>query len=292
MKYELRESVRVSKLCQELGLELLGNDTSISAVASLDTVSANTLTFSKSSSDLASLEGIFCVNPTENLEPSVKHSFILCDNPRMTFIKALAWLEDTIGFDQYNEEADISDSATIGEGVVIEKGSKVGKNVFIEPNVTIHRGTIIGDNSVIRSNSSIGSSGFGFERDLSGFPVRFPHLGRVVIGNNVEIGSCTTIAKGTLGDTIIEDNVKLDNLVHIAHNAVVKNGAFVIAGAEISGGVIVGENSWIAPNACTHQKIRIGKNSIVGLGAVVTKDVGANIVVAGNPAKKLKNLKG
>ena len=113
MKYELRESVRVSQLCEELGLALLGNDTSISAVASLDTVSANTLTFSKSSSNLASLEGIFCVNSAENLEPSVKHSFILCDNPRMTFIRALAWLEDTIGFDQYNEEADIPGSLYI-----------------------------------------------------------------------------------------------------------------------------------------------------------------------------------
>lgn len=290
MKYGLRKCVTASQLCEELGLELSGNDTSISAVSSLDSVAPNTLTFCKNINDLSSIEGVFCVNSTDKVEPSARSSFIFCDNPRMTFIRALVWLERNIGFDQYTESSDISDSAIIGEGVVIETGCKIGENVIIEPNVTIHKGTIIGDSSVIRSNASIGSSGFGFERDSSGLPIRFPHLGRVVIGSNVEVGSCTTIAKGTLGDTVIEDNAKIDNLVHIAHNATIKNGAFVIAGAEISGGVIVGENSWIAPNACTHQKIKIGRNSIVGLGAVVTKNVAENIVVAGNPAKKLKDL--
>lgn len=291
MKYELKESVKLSKICQLMSLDYAGGDTEISAVSSLDAVDKNTLSFSNAHIDVQAYEGILCVKHFEDALASKRDFLIMNDNPRLTFIKILSWLQRSIGFDQYNETSEISPSAMIGPGVVIESGCKIGDDVIIEPNVTIHKGTIIGDNSLIRSNASIGSSGFGFERESSGSPIRFPHLGRVVIGQNVEVGSCTTVANGTLGDTVIEDNAKLDNLVHIAHNALIKNGAFVTAGAEISGGVVVGENSWIAPNSCTHQKIKIGKNSLVGLGAVVTKDVAENIVVAGNPAKKLRDLK-
>lgn len=93
-----------------------------------------------------------------------------------------------------------------------------------------------------------------------------------------------------MSDTIIHDNVKIDNLVHIAHNVTVHSGAFIIACSEISGSVEVGKNSWIAPNACINQKLKIGAESLVGLGAVVTKDVDSRVIVAGNPAKKIRDL--
>jgi UDP-3-O-[3-hydroxymyristoyl] glucosamine N-acyltransferase len=148
-------------------------------------------------------------------------------------------------------------------------------------------GTHIGKNCLVRANSTIGSDGFGYERKENGDPVKFIHLGGVIIGNNVEVGSCTCIAKGTLGKTIIEDNVKIDNLVHIAHNCVIRKGAFVIATSILCGGVEIGSNAWIAPNATITQKAKVGENSIVGLGAVVTKSVDANTTVAGNPARIL-----
>ena len=85
--------------------------------------------------------------------------------------------------------------------------------------------------------------------------------------------------------------MKIDNLVHVAHNCLIKDGAFIIACAELSGGVVVGKNAWIAPNSCTHQKVTIGESSLVGLGAVVTKDVPDKCVYAGNPAKKIRSIK-
>jgi UDP-3-O-[3-hydroxymyristoyl] glucosamine N-acyltransferase len=121
-----------------------------------------------------------------------------------------------------------------------------------------------------------------------GTPVKFIHLGGVVIGDNVEIGSCTCIAKGTLSNTIIEDDVKIDNLVHVAHNCIIRKGAFIIASSVLCGGVDVGENTWVAPNATVTQKAHLGKNSLVGLGAVVTKNVDPDCIVAGNPAKVLR----
>jgi len=81
--------------------------------------------------------------------------------------------------------------------------------------------------------------------------------------------------------------VKIDNLVHIAHNCLIKEGALVVACSEISGGVIIGKNSWIAPNACIKEKVVIGDYSVIGLGAVVIRDVPSRSTVAGNPARLL-----
>lgn len=211
---------------------------------------------------------------------------IFSESPRTHFVQVLAWLNENIGFDLYSEDSIIDPTAVIGANVVIESGCRIGKNVVIEPNVVIHKGTIIGDNSRIRSCTSIGSDGFGFER-IGDDIVRFPHLGRVQIGQNVEVGACVAIARGTLSDTIIHDQVKIDNLVHIAHNVIIHDGAFVIACAEVSGSVEIGKNAWIAPNACINQKLKIGDSALVGLGAVVTKNVENDSIVAGNPAKKL-----
>ena len=215
---------------------------------------------------------------------------IITSGPRLDFIRALEFIDKTVGFQKSQIPPIIHETVTISEGVVIENGVTIGEGSYIEPNVTIHENTKIGRNCLIRSNSSIGSSGFGFERTAEGIPIKFIHLGGVSIGDNVEIGSCTCIAKGTMSDTIIESNVKIDNLVHIAHNCKIKEGSFVIACAEVSGGVEVGKNSWVAPNSSINQKLVIGENSIVGLGAVVTKNIPDNTVFAGNPAKKLRDL--
>ena len=213
--------------------------------------------------------------------------YLISDNPRLDFIHILSFLESSVGFSTYEFPSEIHPTVKLGHNVVIEDGCYIAEDVIIEHNVVIHSGTRIGKRSRIRSCSSIGGDGFGFERLKNGEPLRFPHLGAVIIGNDVEVGSCTTLARGTLSDTIIEDFVKIDNLVHIAHNCLIKKGAFIIACAEISGGVTIGENAWIAPNSCTNQKISVGDNSMVGLGAVVTKNVASDVTVAGNPARLL-----
>lgn len=285
MGYKLNKPVSIRKIFVELGLDWPNDDDYI-----IDTVS------SLSNYQKGSLA--FCNKPTSVPPDAVlitdqelnTPNTIYNPKPRTTFVRALDWLEKNIGFDIYNSDAYIHPTASIGENVVIESGCTIADNVVIEPNVVIHKGTTIGSNSRIRSCSSIGSDGFGFERLNENEILRFPHLGRVVIGENVEVGSCTTISRGTLSDTIIHDNVKIDNLVHIAHNVEIQTGAFIIATSEISGSVKVGKNAWIAPNACVNQKVKIGDGAIVGLGSVVIRDVESNTVVAGNPAKLLKRL--
>ena len=136
----------------------------------------------------------------------------------------------------------------------------------------------------------IGEEGFGFEFEEDGTPIRIPHLGGVEIGDYVEVGNFTAIARGTLKNTVIHSHVKIDNLVHIAHNCIIGSKTMVIACAEVSGSSVVGEGCWLGVGCSTMQKIRIGHNSLVGVGSVVLKDVEAGSVVAGNPAKVVRQI--
>lgn len=285
MGFKLKKAISLKQIFGELDINWTSDkDYIIDEVSSIDQYVQGSLSFCNKNTEVP-LDAIIITDQDINSQNSIENA-----SPRTTFIKVLDWLYTNIGFDLYENESEVDPTASIGQNVVIETGCIIGKNVIIEPNVVIHKGTIIGDNSRIRSCASIGSDGFGFERLNDDEILRFPHLGRVVVGKNVEIGSCTAIARGTLSDTVIHDNVKIDNLVHIAHNVTIHKGAFVIAGAEVSGSVEIGKNAWIAPNACINQKLKIGEASLVGLGAVVTKNVEARTVVAGNPAKKIRML--
>ena len=176
---------------------------------------------------------------------------------------------------------------SIGEHVVIEVSCVIGDDVTIGHNTVIKKRTIIGNNVEMGANNVIGGVGFGYEKDENGDYVIIPHVGNVVIESGVEIGNCTCVDRGVLGSTILKENCKIDNLVHIAHGVVVGRNALVIALAIVAGSVEIGENAWIAPSSSILQKVKIGKNSIIGMGAVVLKDVGENETWVGNPAKRL-----
>ncbi len=291
MGYKLNRPVTLAELSSELGLLCEGADIVITGISPFDSHQTGDLTFCKEINKVNPGVLVVASEASDFADYLTKSALVRSQNPRLDFIKILVFLDRNVGISTFNWPAQIHPSVVIGKNVVIEDGSVVGEGSVIEHNVVIHKGTRIGKNTRIRSCSSIGGDGFGFDRDSDKTPIRFPHLGGVVIGDNVEVGACTTIARGALSDTIIENDVKIDNLVHIAHNCVIKKGAFIIACAEISGGVTVGENAWIAPNSCTHQKISIGANALIGLGAVVTKNVPDSTVFAGNPAKMIKDLK-
>jgi UDP-3-O-[3-hydroxymyristoyl] glucosamine N-acyltransferase len=209
----------------------------------------------------------------------------MSESARLDFARALAYLESCAGFVWSTTEPQIHPTVTIGRHVVIGNGVVVGEGSVIAHHVVIGSEVQIGRHCVIKSGAIIGEEGFGFERDFQGEAVRLPHIGNVVIGNRVEIGSLTTVCRGTLSDTVIEDGTKIDDHVHIAHNVNIGRHAFVIACAEVSGGVKIGERAWIAPNASIRNQISVGNDAVVGLGGVVVKHVEAGTIVVGNPAK-------
>ncbi len=227
-------------------------------------------------------------------------SFIFSDNPKADL---LLFCKKFLGFDQKIEKTEIHSSASIAESAVLGKniivstnvviGDKVeiGDNCQIGSNTVIESNTILGDNVEIGSNSVIGGVGFGYAQDeLTKQYVRFPHYGRVIIHNNVSIGNNTCIDRGSLSDTIMHDGVKIDNLVHIAHNVKIGKNTLIIANAMIAGSVIIGENCWIAPSSCIRNGITIGDNVTVGLASTVTKNIGSSQTVMGSPAVSIEDF--
>lgn len=189
------------------------------------------------------------------------------------------------------ETAVIATTAVLGENVsvghfaVIEDGVEIGDGSVIDAHVVLKTGVRIGRNTRIGSHTSIGGPGFGFEMDDDGVPVRIGHMGGVEIGDSVEIGHQVSIAQGTIEPTRISGHVKIDDCVFIAHNVEIGEASYVIAGAEISGGVTIGRRVWISPEVTVINKVCIGDDALVGIGAVVIRDVEENTVVAGVPAK-------
>jgi UDP-3-O-[3-hydroxymyristoyl] glucosamine N-acyltransferase len=189
---------------------------------------------------------------------------------------------------QKKNQKSFDKSIVFGPDVYIGNNVTIGENSLIYPGVRILDDSVIGSNVVIKSNAVVGGSGFGYAI-RSGFPpLRIPHLGNVIIGDGVEIGSNTAIDRATFGSTVVEDFVKIDNGVHIAHNCRVGKRTLVIAHAELSGSVIIGHDSWIAPNASIKESVKIGNNVIVGIGSVVLKDLPDNAVAFGVPAKIIR----
>lgn len=181
--------------------------------------------------------------------------------------------------------AEIGELAYIGANVSIG-ACVIGNNVMIYPNVVINDNVQIGNNVIIKAGAIIGFDGFGYERDELNNLIKFPQLGSLIIEDNVEIGSNTCIDKGSLSDTIIGFNTKINNLCHIAHNVVIGKNVVIAAQVNISGSTTIGDDVWIAPNASLRGQQKIGKNTTIGMGAVVTKDVPDGETWFGNPAKK------
>jgi UDP-3-O-[3-hydroxymyristoyl] glucosamine N-acyltransferase len=284
----LKNAVSVGRLAAELGLEFIGDcDALIQRVDAADSCTGSSLSFAKNAtwSALAGKSAILLTSAENVVER--EGPTLLSHQPRLDFARALGLLESWAGFVWSDAEPVIHPTARIGRNVVIGRGVHIGAGTVIYHNAVIGDEVVIGQRCVIKSCAVLGEEGFGFERDAKGKAVRLPHIGTVVIGDEVEVGSLTTICRGTLGDTILRNGCKIDDHVHIAHNVDVGEDAFVIACAEVSGGVKIGPRAWIAPNASVLNQLTIGADAVVGLGGVVVKSVSDGAVVVGNPAKQL-----
>lgn len=286
----ISKAVSANDVARHLGLPTLTSDVDITSIAAVDEAAEGALSFAKSGpwAQKAPVGAVVIVSPDH--AALVKGHALVSPTPRLDFARALAYIEETAGYVWSQAEPEIHPTARVGQNVVLGKGVVVGAGTRILHNVVIQDEVIIGARSIIKSCAVVGEDGFGFERDADGKAVRLPHLGRVIIEDDVEIGSLTTVCRGTLGDTLIRRGAKIDDHVHIAHNVEVGEDAFVIACAEISGGVHIGAQAWVAPNASVLNQLKIGEQAIVGLGAVVVRNVDDKSIVAGNPAKHIRHV--
>jgi UDP-3-O-[3-hydroxymyristoyl] glucosamine N-acyltransferase len=232
-----------------------------------------------------------------NIDPSdisEKCNYLISSNPRHAFQLVLTHyfapkVEYTVAKSaKIHPTAKLSSDIFIGENVVIESGVEIASNTIIGHNTVIHSNTKIHQYVTIGNNCVIGGVGFGYEKDENGQYVLLPHIGNVVLEEHVEIGNCTTIDRAVMGSTRLSKNVKVDNLVHIAHGVQIGENSLIIANAMIGGSTIIGENVWIAPSSSLINKIEVGNNVVVGMGAVVLKSAPDSSVIIGNPGKPLE----
>ena len=177
----------------------------------------------------------------------------------------------------------IGENSVIGDGVIISEGTEVGSNCTIQYSV-------IGKNCIIYPGARIGMTGFGFNYDKNGV-YKFPHRGRVIIKNNVEIGANSTIDRGSLGDTIINDFVMVDNLVHIAHNVKIGKGSIICGQSGIAGSTNIGDNVVIAAQVGISGHLNIKSNTILSARSGVTKDIKNAELMGGFPAIPIKEFR-
>lgn len=190
----------------------------------------------------------------------------------------------------------IGPGVIVGEGTqifpncVILNGTKIGTDCILYPSVTIRENCVIGDRVIIHNGVVIGSDGFGFAFHEERYH-KIPQVGRVIIEDDVEIGANTTIDRATIGETIIKKGVKLDNLVHIAHNCVIGENTAIAAQTGVSGSTTIGKNVVMAGQVGTVGHITIGDRVQIGAQSGVSKSIPDGEVYFGYPARPIMKSK-
>jgi UDP-3-O-[3-hydroxymyristoyl] glucosamine N-acyltransferase len=209
-----------------------------------------------------------------------------------SFIAADARIASSAAVGAYTtigEGALIGERSSIGPNCSIGAGVRIGDDCLLHPNVTIYDHVTIGNRTVLHSGCVLGADGFGFVRAGDSYQ-KFPQIGRVEIGDDVEIGANTCIDRAALGATSIGNGSKLDNLIHIGHNCSIGRNVVIAAQTGLSGGVVVEDDVVIGGQVGIGDKARIESGAVLGsgCGVLTSKIVRKGQVVWGTPARPLK----
>tara|TARA_Y100001968_G_scaffold226031_1_gene208827 strand:+ start:647 stop:1717 length:1071 start_codon:yes stop_codon:yes gene_type:complete len=295
------------------------NNPSILTAASLEKAKENEITFldnnsqlklrnqikdTKASALLLPANDNNIINLTENL----KVDWILLKDPKIAFAETLEFL-----YPAEKEKEGIHKTAVIGENVRIGNGVSIGAHVYIGDNTEIGAGTIVhagvvvyrkvkignrniihsnsvihsgsrlGDECVINANAVIGGEGFGFISTSNGWK-KMPQVGIVILKNKVEIGSGSTIDRPSVGETIIGEDTKIDNLVQIGHGVMTGKGCAIAAQVGIAGGAQIGDAVILAGQVGVSNRVKVGDGVIASSKSGIVRDIEAGNVVSGFPA--------
>lgn len=239
-------------------------------------------------------------------------AFIVCRDPHFALLELLNYIvkikseETTTSIHNtavVDKTAKIGDKAVINANCYIGKNCVIGNNVILHPNVVLYDNVEVGSNSIINSNvvcyddtvigknciihsgAVIGADGFGFYENKDGSYKKIPQLGNVHIGDNVEIGANAAIDRALLDSTIISDGVKIDNLVHIAHNCTIGKNSAMAAQVGIAGSTKIGERNRFAGQVGISGHIEIGDDVFIAAQSGVSKSIKESGMYFGSPAK-------
>lgn len=300
--------MKLSYIAECIGGQLIGIDQDVYSLRSLDVASTSDLTIllDKKYLDKArTTKAIAIVSDTDELSVA---SIIKVNKPRAVFPKlvALFYVKDTrlgvskmadisvsasIGKDVYidsfvkiDDGANIADGARIYSGTHIGKDAVIGSNSVVFSNVSIYHSVTVGNNCIIHSGAVLGADGFGFEKNQFKEWDKVAQIGKVIIGDDVEIGANTCVDRGCLQDTIIMNGVKLDNLIQIAHNCFIGKHSLLSSVCAIAGSTIIGDYNLFAGDVGTAGHVKTGNDVTAMARAGITKDVPDGLVVRGFPA--------
>tara|TARA_B100001564_G_scaffold309794_1_gene281076 strand:+ start:581 stop:1576 length:996 start_codon:yes stop_codon:yes gene_type:complete len=290
--------------------EFSGNgDFFVSEVSSIESASETSVVFlsNKKYLELLKKTKSKVVITTRELSKFCKHNIIITKDPYALFAKISNLLNAKLDFEYNIHSSVISNTKNlnrlihIGANVVLGKGIEIGNKSFIgcncsigdnvkiaagayiHPNVTIYNNVIIGENIIIHSGTVIGSDGFGYAYEDNSW-IKIPQIGGVVIGDNVEIGSNTSIDRGTLDNTIIGNGVKIDNQIQIAHNVEIGENTAIAGCVGIAGSAKIGKNCTIGGGAGIQGHIEICDNTqITGMTKVSASIKKAGVYSSGTP---------
>ena len=292
-------SITLKEIVHSLGGELVGEDVLIDRVASIANAQAGNITFivdAKYRDELKKTQASAVILSEENCAYT-DLPYILTKNPYAYFAKLLTLLNPKVPPTQkvhsnavVENSAVIPSTCSIGPNVVIGKNVKLGEHVVIgancylgdnvsvaantelQANVTVYHDCVIGQNCTIAAGVVIGADGFGYANQ-NGEWVKIPQVGRVVIKDNVEIGANTSIDRGALDDTVIEQGVKLDNLIQIGHNCLIGEHTVIAGCVGIAGSARLGKRCKIGGAAMILGHLEIADDITVSPGSMITRSL-------------------
>ena len=296
----MAKTITSGDLVKKLGGELIGDSNIlINSVASLESAHKNSISFFNNprySDLLRTTKAAVVIVNRESLSFRSGVSIVI-DNPYLYFAKVSQLLNPSkslkkevhksaiihpsckLGLDIYigpnvviDENVSIDDGVVIHAGSMIEADSVIGKASVIHPHVVIKANTVIGKNCTLYAGCVIGSDGFGYAKDDNKW-IAIPQTGRVILGDNVDIGSNSTIDRGTLDDTIISSGVKIDNLVQIGHNCMIGENTIIAGCVGIAGSAKIGKNCAIGGAAMILGHLSITDNVTISPGSMITRSI-------------------
>jgi UDP-3-O-[3-hydroxymyristoyl] glucosamine N-acyltransferase LpxD len=282
--HNLARPIVSTELAAALMLSHLGPALDIVAVTSSDGAGAGRLSFGAPHS--ANGEGCIWITGAET-RPAEGSAAIVSSRIRLDFIRALHHLRAS-GHWPISEPGSISANARIHPTAVVHEGASIGAFCEIGPGTVVHAAVTLGERVIVGAGTVLGHDGFGYERQADDTPLHFPHLGRLIIEDDVAIGNLCSISRGTLDDTRIGHHTRIDDQVYVAHNVTIDENVLVMSGVRLNGRVHVASGCWLGTGALVREGCAIGQGATVGMGSVAVRSVEAGRVVAGNPARTLR----
>ncbi len=307
-------ALTAAAIARAVGGQVIGDAAAVvHGVAPLERATERDLTFLAGSRHASALEGsraaVVLVSPELAESPSRVRARVIVADPQAALVSLLprfarpsephAGVHETAVIGRgvrlgpgvsVGPYAVIGDGAALGGGVVVDAhcvvgpGVQVGDGSRLFPHVTLYAGAELGRRVTVHAGARIGSDGFGYI-DRNGRHEKIPHVGRCVVGDDVEIGANTTIDRGSVGDTVIGPGTKIDNLVHIAHNCRVGKNCLLAAQVGLAGSVVVEDGSALGGQVGVGDHRTIGAGARLGGRAGVVSDVPAGETWSGYPAR-------